>query len=177
VDGVAVEFLDGRLDAAVVEQDAVARLDAADRQRQPDHLVRHLAARHVGDRRAVLQVDGPVLRGRPDLRTGEVVHHPDGLVHRVADLADAVDELLAVLGGAVAGVHPDDVHASRDQFPEVLFRVRRRADGTDDFGVSHGGNLLGSRAERTPVGRRPVAGKRGCRRGDALLQSVVAVTG
>ena len=62
-------------------------------------------------------------------------------MHVLADLLDRVDALLMLLICAVRKVQTRNVHARLNHTAERRFVVARRADGTNDFGFSHVGNV------------------------------------
>ena len=145
LDLLAVHGHDAQLEVAVVEQDAVARLDVA-RQRvvggrdAPGVALDGLVG---GDDDAAArdQLDRPAARelARADLGPAQVLQDGDRPLLPLRDLAHRLQDRQVVGVLAVREVEPDDVGAGVDQALEDGGLARGGADGGNDLGAPHVG--------------------------------------
>src|SRR5262249_51878405 len=135
---VVVDLGDGERDAAVVEEDDVARLEilrealVLDRDLARPGLWALAGRLDEGDDGIVDELAGVAREAAAaDLGAAEVLQDGDGFVAGLGGGADGSEALTMLLVGAVGEVEPGDVHASPDQVLQGGLVVTRGADGAD----------------------------------------------
>src|SRR5439155_24422335 len=73
----------------------------------------------------------------PNLRTAKVLQHCDLAARPGSRRADTAKRRAVRFVGAVREVQPEDVGAAGDQRVEHVVGIADRADGRDNFGVTH----------------------------------------
>ncbi len=141
VDGLALDGGDGRLEAAVIEEDPVAHRHGTEVDAHADHVIRgrgvvdepHLVT--GGQRERGLRRDGA------DLRPLQVEHRRQRALALASDGLYPVEEVAAVGGRPVARVEPGDRHPRVREVGDRLAVLGGRPEGGDDLRVAHAARL------------------------------------
>ena len=141
VDVGAVDGVDVELKQAIVDQDAVARLDLVGEVLEVEGETLMVADDVVisGDDGLVAGLEVNLLavleHAGADLGALGVEHDGDGDAKLGRDLADALDAGTVVIVGAVGEVEAGDVHAGLDELGEDGLVFGGRTHGADDLGL------------------------------------------
>jgi len=156
-DGVALDALDRRLDAAVVEQHRIAGGDGGDRVREADRRPGERRPLDEPDRIARAELDRLARFGRPDLRPLEIEQGREGLVDPPVDGADVFEEFGTLLDRSVTRVQPGDGHPGVGEAADRGPIRGGRAERADDLDASHTHRFRREDKKPPPRGASPAS--------------------